>query len=569
MKNVWTDYLTRNSLLRTLCRWRAESAWKRAPLQCLWSVVNGLEDPVSACPDNISSYLPSRRQWIRIGTKERRRIGENALIEMTVYRTARRMFTMCADEEERPEWINAFESLRNRIDSLRHSPEITFHPPILHLIPKGKGSERRCLASFDEVEDRLLLSKAALYLRDTFDPLLSDDCFAFRRDGAFNYQSAIEDLIRYRMRYSGRRIYVAECDIQRFFDVINQDLVLKAYDTFVGRLEMSERPPEELRTILAGYLNAFTSQGNLIVSTDPKIVDFRHLVKPLDQTDVFKFYRKRERKTVRLGIPQGGALSPLIANLVLDEADRAVREDDDPELFYVRFCDDIIIAHPDRTKCRAALDRYMSALKVLKLPTHPVNRRVTFGREYYDMKSKGPFPWQKPSAKSKNIPWVAFLGVHIRYDGLVRVRKDSIERHAEHLRRELKRFKEAVGPNGRNLKNTTDEAKESLLRAFEARLTAMGTGYSTMRQRTVGTRSWIAAFPALTQEGPARGQMRHLDSVRGHQVSALKKRLGFSEGQLPSGKKGYYGRPYSYYGALLDVEKHQSFPPDPKAYSTW
>ena len=62
-------------------------------------------------------------------------------------------------------------------------------------------------------------------------------------------------------------------------------------------------------------------------------------------------------------------------------------------------------------------------------------------------------------------------------------------------------------------------------------------------------RSWIAAFPALTQEGPARGQMRHLDSVRGHQVSALKKRLGFSEGQLPSGKKGYYGRPYSYYGS--------------------
>lgn len=569
MEKKWTDYLSQNAILRTLCKWRAGFVKKRAPLQRLWAVVKGEEEPVVACPDNVTRYLPPRRRWIRLGSKEREKLGEDRLLENTIFRTALRDLSQSDDVPTLP-WSKEFRNLQSEIELLRTSRIVKFQSPTLHLVPKSKGAERRCLASFDTVSDRLLLSKAALYLRDTFDPLLGNDCFAFRRDGAFNYRSAIEDLVRYRMEHAGKKIYVAECDIQSFFDVINHDIVLKSYDNFVHRLGKASRPPKELRRILVGYLNAFTSRGNLMASRERKIVDFRHLVKPLEATGVWRFYKRKDRAKVRLGIPQGGALSPLLANIVLYAADRAVREDPDPELFYIRFCDDVIFIHPNRSKCRAALNRYIAELGRLKLPVHPVMRRITFHAKYYDTKSKGPFAWCEMNSSVKNpIPWVSFLGVHVRYDGVVRVRKSSILRHEEQLRREVKRVKDAVGPNGINLKVSTEEAKEALLRAFEARLVAMGTGYSTMRSPNAGRRCWMAAFPMLSPESPTVGQMRHLDSVRGHQVAAIRKQLGLKSGKTLSGRKGYYGRPYSYYGALIDVERHKSYPVDPTAYSKW
>jgi len=216
------------------------------------------------------------------------------------------------------------------------------------------------------------------------------------------------------------------------------------------------------------------------------------------------------------------------------------------------------------------LKRYTAAMKKLKLPIHPVVHPVAFGPEYYECKSKGPFAWCSPDVTTQNaVPWISFLGVHVRYDGIVRVRKDSISHHEVKLRMEAKRYKDAVGKEGVNLKESSDESKETLLREFEARIVAMGTGYSTMRHPEVGRRCWTAAFPTLTPDGPAAGQMRHLDSVRGHQVAALKKHLGLKPGKLPSGRKGYYGRPYSYYGGLVDVERHKSYPVDPIAYSKW
>ena len=571
MKKKWIDDLTESSLLRMLCKWRADCVRKRASLHWLWVTVKGLATPVEASPDNVSSFLPTRRHWVRLGSKARFRLGENRLVEETIFRTAMRDLSIVGDSLDMPSWVNVFRQLVRDVERLSNSSCVNFCRPTLHLVQKMKGSGRRCLASFDNVPDRLLLSRASMYLRDVFDPLLSDDCFAFRRDGKFSYRSAIEDVLRYRMRHEGKKLYVAECDIQSFFDVLNQQLALDAYDSFVDKLDESERPPVQLRRIIVGYLESYTSRGNLMESQDPKIVGLRHLVKPLEDTGVFKFYRsKKARELVRLGIPQGGALSPLLANIVLDAADRAVREDDDPELFYVRFCDDVIFMHPNKTKCKAALDRYMKTLKRLKLPVHPLKRRIKFGANYYDCKSKGPFVWSKPGLRTKTIvPWVSFLGVHVRYDGIVRVRKDSIERHEKKLRIETKRVKLAVGIDGMNLKDTSVEGKELFLRRFESRIVAMGTGYSTMQRPNVGNRCWMSAFPSLSPDGPAAGQMHHLDSVRGHQIAALKKQLGLKPGKLPSGGKGFYGRPYSYYGALLDVERHKSFPCDPTAYSKW
>lgn len=571
MKIKWEDYLREPGLLRVLCRWRARLAQKRSPVLGLAALVKTTETVLDPYDDGVGKCLPGRRHWIRLGTRERHRLGENRCLETAIYRSA---FNVMRDPllAEIPDWLGRLRGIFGEVKELRTSEIVTFHPPMLHLIPKRQGSsDRRCLASFTYLPDRLLLSRAAVYLRDVFDPLMDDYSFAFRRNGAFNYKSAIDELIRYRRRYSGQRLYVAECDIQSFFDVINHQVVETAYDGFVQQLDEEDRPDPQLRKILIGYLRCFTSRGNLNASTEPKIVNYRHLVKPLEATDVGRFYPNQELKDVGLGIPQGGSLSPLIANLVLHSADRAVRADADPDLLYMRFCDDIIIVHPNKAKCKAALERYMGTLEMLKLPVHPLTRRVTYGPDYFKLKSKGPFVWTEPGGKLKSaIPWVAFLGVHVRYDGAVRVRQDSLKNHGLRLEMELKRYKDAVGKGGTNLKDGSEDARVRLLMSFESRVVAMGVGYSTLRHPEIGNRCWLAAFPSVTKDGPASRQLRRLDSKRGHVVSALKKTLGLKSGKLPCGQRyGYYGRPYSYYGIMTDAERHSSYPDNPLAYGEW
>lgn len=544
-------------------------AAKRHPVQVLSDRLlvpePEMDNPVE---DRIRECLPSRRKWIRLGSSERRRVGESRMVETAIYRSALRVLNDSLGEK--PEWTVKWANLLREVETLRQGERIAFHAPTLHLKSKGKGEKwRRCLASFEHPADRLLISRAATYLRDVFDPLMDDGSYAFRKNASYSYKTAVDDLVRYRRQHANEKLYVAECDIQSFFDVIHHQVVLEAYDGFVQQLEEDERPDPQVRKIVEGYLDCFTSRGNLSASDDPKVVPFRHLVKPLDATGVQRFYPRQCLSKIPLGIPQGGALSPLMANLVLHSADRAVRSMEDPDLLYMRFCDDIIIVHTDRQKCNDALTRYMKTLEMLRLPVHPLRKRFS-PVEYFKLKSKGPFIWSGPSARLKEpIPWVAFLGVHVRYDGAVCVRPSSVEKHEETLKKELRRFKEAVGPEGSNLKDSSENSRLSVLRAFEARIVAMGTGYSTVRHPDVGRRCWTAAFPAVTADDPAAQQLRRLDSMRGHIVAAMKKALGFKPGPLPSEQRAFYGRPYSYYGILANVERHHSYPAGISHYGEW
>jgi hypothetical protein len=569
MAKPWTEYLKSDDLLRMMCRWRARMAAKRHPVQVLSDRLL-VPEPERDNPveDRIRECLPSRRKWIRLGSSERRRVGESRMVETAIYRSALRVLNDSLGEK--PGWTVKWANLLREVETLRQEERIAFHAPTLHLKSKGKGEKwRRCLASFEHPADRLLISRAATYLRDVFDPLMDDGSYAFRKNASYSYKTAVDDLVRYRRQHANEKLYVAECDIQSFFDVIHHQVVLEAYDGFVQQLEENERPDPQVRKIVEGYLDCFTSRGNLSVSDDPKVVPFRHLVKPLDATGVQRFYPRQCLSEIPLGIPQGGALSPLMANIVLHSADRAVRSLEDPDLLYIRFCDDIIIVHTDRQKCNDALIRYMKALEMLRLPVHPLRKRFS-PVEYFKLKSKGPFVWANPTVRLKTaIPVVSFLGVHVRHDGAVCVRPSSVEKHEETLKRELRRFKDAVGPSGRNLKDSSEGSRMSVLKAFEARIVAMGTGYSTMKRPDVGRRCWAAAFPAVTADDPAAQQLRRLDSTRGHIVAAMKKALGFKPGPLPSEQRAFYGRPYSYYGILSNVERHHSYPEGISHYGEW
>ena len=71
---------------------------------------------------------------------------------------------------------------------------------------------------------------------------------------------------------------------------------------------------------------------------------------------------------MHLGVPQGGALSCIIANVVLDSVDRAAGLDvPHPDKLFVRYGDDILLMHRSRKECEKLIEAYAEQLKKHKL----------------------------------------------------------------------------------------------------------------------------------------------------------------------------------------------------------
>ena len=143
-------------------------------------------------------------------------------------------------------------------------------------IPKPDGGEREL--GIPTVTDRLIQQALLQVLQPILDPTFSEHSFGFRPG-----RSAQEAVVRAQAHVqSGRRI-VVDVDLEKFFDRVNHDILM-------GRLQRRIGEVGVLRLIRA-YLNSGIMQDGIVVS--------RHQ-----------------------GTPQGGPLSPLLANVLLDEVDK-------------------------------------------------------------------------------------------------------------------------------------------------------------------------------------------------------------------------------------------------------
>ena len=100
------------------------------------------------------------------------------------------------------------------------------------------------------------------------------------------------------------------------------------------------------------------------------------------------------------GIPQGGALSPVFANLIMmpvDEAVKAVSGSDTG--YYARFCDDLLVSHPEEATCIEMFAAVLRALDRLGLRYHHANNVEVYPADYFSGKSKLPYLW------SCRLPW--------------------------------------------------------------------------------------------------------------------------------------------------------------------
>ena len=144
------------------------------------------------------------------------------------------------------------------------------------------------------VSDRLIQQAILLVLQPLIDPTFSNHSYGFRPG-----RSAHDAVSQMRDYVSEGRVWVVDIDLEKFFDRVNHDILM-------GRLAKRIEDREVLRAIRR-YLNAGVMADGVKVVRDE-------------------------------GTPQGGPLSPFLANVYLDEVDKELEERGHA---FVRYADDL------------------------------------------------------------------------------------------------------------------------------------------------------------------------------------------------------------------------------------
>lgn len=470
---------------------------------------------------DLGGVLPPRRDWRRAGLKGRKCVSPEVVRRQAIWRTVIRA---CGDVEKCCQCGNVassnvannqlrwMQNLMRLVDEVREavfSGKVVFDAPRMIKIEKGRERgvmQYREVASFDRLADRVILSRITAYVRDRLEASLTEHCYSFRRDASITHQSAVKRLQEFRERFPAGSLFVAECDIKKFFDSISHEVVRRRW----GEIGFDERAGKVLEAYLAVY----------------------------STSDV-----------ARCGLAQGGSFSMVLANLMLLAADNEVLKADDGRLFYARYCDDVVFVHPDKAMCSRAMEAYQAALAKLDLPMHPVRPFVYktadgVTTDYYSVKSKGPFRWREAGkGEADCAPWVSFLGSQVRYDGETRIRKESIEKHIRSLGHETAKAVREIkaGKVGLAL-----PCVAAWFARFRNRLIAKGVGYVTAKVQDCGM-CWAGAFPNVTACADTKMQMRRLDRVREGMLNKVVHML--PKGWRHRGWR-YKGRPFSYFGFL-------------------
>lgn len=554
-------FATQEVIILRIVRMRIKIAKKRHDRHFLYNINSGHRNPCDKRKEHkyvtaICEMMPPRRLWLRPSQAARSKFSAKNVSEISITKAIKRARFNGAG----PSWLSALDIYVKDIQrQLLRTQRISFDPPNVALIEKDKAKKTfRPLATYS-IGDQILIGCSANCLRETIDSLMSKASYAFRtriagESTVRQHHDAVDALRSFILQHSGALLYVAECDIQKFFDSVNHEVARSSLTELLEQVRKSGLYYDKrLIRVFDAYLGSYNFPKSIEAVVDLKLKSMgKEGSVPWVRGELARYYPDGVPEAI--GVPQGGALSPIIANIVLHYADVAVEKTaaklGTNNYFYARYCDDMILASPDEKVTRALFSAYIVALESLKLPFHPPKAVAEFSSEYFEHKSKSVYPFGAPKLGGVS-PWVAFLGYHVRYDGKLRVRKSSIKKEIEKQISIYRDVIRSVDLSGVKMRVSDKQAHHRA----RMRLIAMSVGKAKIQRHGPDSdheMCWVIGFELLKRYPHVRSQLRSLDRVRARLLTKLRFKLAshhLSGSDVGAAQKllKYYGRPFSYF----------------------
>ena len=199
-------------------------------------------------------------------------------------------------------------------------------------IPKGPGQTRPL--GIPAVRDRVAQEVLRLILSPLFERLFHDDSYGFRPRR--NCHMAVEKVVElHRLGHT----YVLDADIKGFFDNLPHAVIMTAL-----RAEVADG---NILDLIEKFLKAGVMEGGVFQPT-------------------------------RLGTPQGGVISPLLANIALNSLDWRLHE---RGFRFVRYADDFVVLGRTEAQVQEAHDLVQRHLTSLGLALSAEKTKTTKFRE--------------------------------------------------------------------------------------------------------------------------------------------------------------------------------------------
>ena len=172
------------------------------------------------------------------------------------------------EEYMKENWNSIKEQIRER----KYKPQ-----PVLRVeIPKPNGGVRKL--GIPTVIDRVIEQAIVQVLTPIFDPMFSENSYGFRPNR--RCEQVIVKLLEY---FNDGYVWIVDIDLEKFFDNVPQDKLM----SYVGRVIHDG----DTESLIRKYLKAGVMNKGTYEATD-------------------------------IGTPQGGNLSPLLSNIMLNELDK-------------------------------------------------------------------------------------------------------------------------------------------------------------------------------------------------------------------------------------------------------